>query len=68
MEKHNSNTRPNAMAGRCGYNVLLQLYSLADLKVGHCIEEAKPLQHQGAQGGRGRLVFYFNGELGRFVL
>lgn len=45
MEKRNSNTRPNAMAGRSGYNVLLQLYSLADLKVGHCIEEAEPLQH-----------------------
>lgn len=68
MGKYNSNTTPNGTAERCGCHALLQLYSLADLKVGHRIEDVEPLQHWGAQGGRGRLVFYFNGGLGRFIL
>lgn len=51
-----------------GYHVRLQQYRLADLKVGHCIEDVEPLQHWGAQGRGGRLVFYFNRELGRFIL
>lgn len=66
--KCNSNARPNGMAKLCGDHALLQLNSLADLKVGHRIEDAEPLQHWGAGGRKGRLVFYFNGELGRFTL
>ena len=46
----------------------LQLYSLADLKMGHHIEDVEPLPHWGAQGRGGRLLSYFNGELGRFIL
>ena len=46
----------------------LHLYSLADLKMGHHIEDVEPLPHWGAQGRGGRLLSYFNGELGRFIL
>lgn len=68
VEKDNSTTRPNGMAEPCGDRVLLQLHSLADLKVGHRVANVEPSQHGAAQGGRGRLVFYFSGELGRFIL
>lgn len=44
MEEYKSNTRPNGVAERGGYQVLLQLCSLADLKVGHCSEDVEPWQ------------------------
>lgn len=59
MEKYNSNTRPNRMAEQCSYHVLLQLHSLADLKVGHCIEGVEPLQHWGAPGQEREIGFLF---------
>ena len=67
-EKYNGNIGPDGMAEWCGVHVLLQLDSLAGLKMGHHIEDVEPLQHWGAQGRRGRLLSYFNGELGRFIL
>ena len=68
VEKYKGNTGPDGMAEWCGFHVLLQLYSLADLKMGHHIEDVKPLPHWGAQGRGWRLLSYFNGELGRFIL
>lgn len=67
-EKYNGNIGPDGMAEWCGVHVPLQLDSLAGLKMGHHIEDVEPLQHWGAQGRRGRLLSYFNGELGRFIL